>query len=77
MGVRTQASAPSPRARPAGPGFGPTLVVVLVALLLLLANGRPVGTPDVSGPASWILRGATVFAGRAFALDAAREALVG
>ncbi|HUL78710.1 MAG TPA: hypothetical protein VL691_15710, partial [Vicinamibacteria bacterium] len=77
MGVRTQASAPPPRARPAGPGFGPTLVVVLVALVLLLANGRPVGTPDVSGPASWILRGANASAGRAFTLDAAREALVG
>jgi hypothetical protein len=77
MGVRAHAAAPPPRARPAGPGLGATLVVVLVALLLLLANGRPVGTPDTSGAAGWLLRGAVALGGLAFRLDPAGQALVG
>ena len=77
MGVRSHAAAPLPRARPAGPGLGATLVVVLVALLLLLANGRPVGPPDTAGAAGWLLRGAVALGGLAFQLDAAGEALVG
>jgi hypothetical protein len=77
MGVRSHAAAPLPRARPAGPGLGATLVVVLVALLLLLANGRPVGTPDTSGAAGWLLRGAVALGGLAVELDAAGQALVG
>ena len=77
MGVRSHAAAPPPRARPSGPGPGATLVVVLVALVLLLANGRPVGTPDASGAAGWLLRGALALAGLAFQLDATGEALVG
>lgn len=77
MGVRSPASAPSPRARPSGPGPGATLVIVLVALVLLLANGRPVGTPDTSGAAGWLLRGALALAGLAFQIDATGEALVG
>ena len=77
MGVRSHAAAPLPRARPAGPGLGPTLVVVLVALLLLLANGRPVGTEAASGVASWLLRGATALAALVFQIDAAGGALVG
>jgi len=77
MGVRSHAAAPIPRARPAGPGLGATLVVVLVALLLLLANGRPVGTPDTAGAAGWLLRGALALGGLAFQLDAPGEALVG
>jgi hypothetical protein len=77
MGVRTHAAAPPPRVRPSGPGFGPTLAVVLVALLLLLANGRPVGAPVASGAAAWLLRGATALVALAFELDSAGEALVG
>ncbi len=77
MGVRAHASAPLPRARAAGPGLGATLVVVVAALALLVANGRPVGTPDTGGVASWLLRGAVALAGLAFHLDAAGEALVG
>ena len=77
MGVRAHGAAPPPRARPSGPGLGPTLAVVLVALLLLLANGRPVGAAVASGAASWLLRGATALAGLAFEIDAAGEALVG
>jgi hypothetical protein len=77
MGVRAHASAPQPRARPSGPSPGATLVVVLVALVLLLANGRPVGTPDTSGAASWLLRGGLALVGLAFQVDATGEALVG
>jgi len=77
MGVRSHPAAPPPRARPAGPGFLASLVVVLVALVLLLANGRPVGTPDTSGAAGFLLRGALTLAGLAFPLDGAGEALVG
>jgi hypothetical protein len=77
MGVRAHAASLLPRVRPAGPGLGSTLVVVLVALLLLLANGRPVGTPDASGAAGWLQRGVVALAGLAFEIDAAGESLVG
>ena len=58
MGVRSHAGAPLPRARPSGPGAVATLAVVTAAFLLLVANGRPVGTPDASGAAAWLFRGA-------------------
>jgi hypothetical protein len=77
MGVRAHAATPLPRARSTGPGRGATIVVVAAALALLLANGRPVGTPDTGGAASWLLRGAVALGGLAFRLDAAGEALVG
>ena len=77
MGVRAHAAAPLPRVRPPGPGVAATLVVVLVALLLLLANGRPVGTPDPSGAAGWLLRGGVALVGLAFEIDTAGESLVG
>jgi hypothetical protein len=77
MGVRAHAAAPLPRARAAGPGIRATLVVFAAALVLLVANGRPVGTPDATGLASWLLRGGVAAAGRAFHLDPAGEALVG
>ena len=77
MGVRSQASAPPPRIRSSGPGAGPALVVAALAFLLLIANGRPVGTPSVSGAAGWLLHGATALAGLAFELDAGGEAMVG
>ena len=77
MGVRAHATAPVARARSAGPGLGSTLVVFAAALVLLLANGRPVGTPETGGAASWLLRGALALAGLAVRVDAAGEALVG
>jgi hypothetical protein len=77
MGVRSHAAAPRPRARPAGPGAGATMLVALVALALLLANGRPVGTPDPGGVAGWLLRGGLALAGLALQLDPTGEALVG
>ena len=77
MGVRAHGSAPTPSARPSGPGLGATLVVVIVALLLLVANGRPVGTPDTSGTAGWLLRGAIGLAALTLQIDAGGAALVG
>jgi hypothetical protein len=77
MGVRSHVAAPLRRARPAGPGKGATVLVVLVALVLLLANGRPVGTADASGVGGWLLRGGLGLAGLAFQLDPTGEALVG
>jgi hypothetical protein len=60
-----------------GPGLGRTLVVVLGAFVLLAANARPIGTPDVSPVAGWILRGALALASLALRLDATGAALVG
>ncbi|HSD26980.1 MAG TPA: hypothetical protein VLL75_06720 [Vicinamibacteria bacterium] len=77
MGVRAHAADPLPRARAAGPGLGAIFLVVAIALALLLANGRPVGTPDTGGAASWLLRGAVALAGLAFRVDAPAVALVG
>jgi hypothetical protein len=77
MGVRAHAAVPTARARSAGPGLGATLVVVAAALVLLLANGRPVGTPEASGAASWLLRGALAAARLALPIGAAGEPLVG
>jgi MFS family permease len=78
MGVRTYESVPPrPQARRSGPGLGSTLVVVIFALVLLLANGRPIGTPDTSSLAGRILRGALALASVPLRLDATGEALVG
>ena len=78
MGVRAHAPAPPPRARPSGPGLGATLVVVLVALVLLLANGRPVGTPERLGRRRLAApRRRRPSPALAFELDAGGEALVG
>jgi hypothetical protein len=77
MGIRSHPAAPPPRLRPAGPGVGATLAVVLLALLLLLANGRPVGTPDASGAAGWLLRGAIALGALGLQIDAGGAALVG
>jgi hypothetical protein len=77
MGVRAHAAAPLPRARATGPGIRATLVVFAAALVLLVANGRPVGTSDATGLASWLLRGGVAAAGLAFPLGPAGEALVG
>ncbi len=49
----------------------------LIALALLLANGRPVGEAQVTGVAGWLWRLAVAVAGRAFDLDATGRAVVG
>lgn len=77
MGVRTHEATPPRRVRPAGPGLGPTLLVAAVAVLLLLANGRPIGAGQASGPAAAVLRWALGLFGSGLALDPTAEALVG
>jgi hypothetical protein len=79
MGVRAQEVElrPRPRATAAGPSGAATLAFFVVALVLLLANGRPIGEPDPAGVAGWILRGALALAGRGFDLDATGRAIVG
>jgi hypothetical protein len=79
MGVRAHAEAPTPRTRAhaRGPGVLATLVVVLVALGLLVANGRPLTAAPVEGLASLLLSAALALASLAFELDAMGVALVG
>jgi hypothetical protein len=50
---------------PPGPGVSATLFVFVVALVILVANGRPIGEPDTRGAAGFILRGAVDVASRA------------
>jgi len=77
MGVRAHAAAAPPRARPRGPGFVATLVVVLVAFGLLIANGRPMTTPEAPWAADVLLSAALAVAGLVFEIDAMGAALVG
>jgi hypothetical protein len=77
MGVRAHASAPPPRVRSRGPGFWATLVVVLVAFGLLIANGRALPSPPTAGAAGVVLSGALALAALVFEIDAMGAALVG
>ncbi len=79
MGVRTREVEPQDHRRAAvsGPGAGATLAFFVAALVLLLANGRPIGEPDASGVAGGILNAALALAGRAFEIDATGRAIVG
>lgn len=78
MGVRVRDSlAAAPRSRQAGAGFAAGLVVFVLSLLLLLANGRPVGEEAAGGAAAWLLRGALALAAAVFEVDATGRALVG
>ena len=59
-------------------GSGAALLVFGVALVLLLANGRPIGEPDTSGAAGWLLRGCVALAGQAgVEVDATGTAVLG
>ncbi len=77
MGVRSHASAPPPRARSSGPGAGATLVVVLVAFGLLVANGRALTAPETTGAAAFVLSTALALASLVFEIDAVGASLVG
>ncbi len=77
MGVRAYAAAQPTRARSRGPGFGATLVVVLVAFGLLIANGRTLPAPAVTATAAFVLDAALALAGLFVELDAVGAALVG
>ena len=77
MGVRAYASAPPRRARSRGPGKGATLVVVLVAFGLLVANGRAQSAPETTQAAAFVLSAVLALARLVFELDAMGAALVG
>ena len=77
MGVRSHASAPPPRARSRGPGVVATLVVVIVAFGLLVANGRALSAPETTGAAAFVLSAVLALASLVFELDAMGAALVG
>ncbi len=83
MGVRAHQSEAEPRLRrratatATGPGAVATLTFFVIAFVLLLANGRPIGPLDAGGTAGWILRGALLLAGRLVEIDATGQAIVG
>jgi len=77
MGVRAHASAPPARARSRGPGVVATLVVVIVAFGLLVANGRALSAPETTGAAAFVLSAVLALASLVFELDAMGAALVG
>jgi len=77
MGVRSHASVPPPRARSRGPGVVATLVVVIVAFGLLVANGRALSARETTGAAAFVLSAVLALASLVFELDAMGAALVG
>jgi hypothetical protein len=77
MGVRAHARSPLPRARSRGPGLVATLVVVLLAFLLLIANGRTLPAPATSWASSALLSAALAVASLVLEVDATGAALVG
>ena len=77
MGVRSHAAAAPVRVRSSGPGILATLVVVVLAFVLLVANGRALTAPETTGAAAWLLQAALALAGLVFELDAMGAALVG
>jgi hypothetical protein len=81
VGVRTYEEREEPRTtRPAPPPFGAAILVAVVVLLGLLANGRPIGAEEraslswLAGAATWPILAA---ARLAFAPDAVGLALAG
>jgi hypothetical protein len=77
MGVRTYESAPEPRRRLPGPGLPSTLAVAGLTSLLLLANGRPLGEPDLSGLAGALAQAVFWVVGLVLELDPVGHAVVG
>lgn len=56
MGVRAHQAEPLPLPRrSAGPGAAPGIAAGVVAFLLLVANGRPIGWPEPAGAGRWIV----------------------
>ncbi|MCG6926341.1 MAG: hypothetical protein LJF30_13650 [Acidobacteria bacterium] len=77
MGVRTYETAPDrPPPRP-GPDPAATFLVGGLAVALLLANGRPIGAPQLEGIAGALLQAVLVPVGVVFELDETGRALVG
>ncbi len=79
MGVRAVEAQPRPHLRRSPPPEAASAIVILVlTLVLLLANGRPIGEPDASGFAGWLWQGAVSLVGRVgLEMDRTGAALVG
>jgi len=77
MGVRTYETGPGPRPHVPGPGVGATLAVAGLGVAVLLANGRPLGDPQMSGLAGGVLQGLLWVAGLVLDVDAVARAVVG
>jgi hypothetical protein len=77
MGVRSHETGPDPRPRVPGPGVGATLAVAGLAAALLLANGRPLGDPQLSGLAGALLQAVLWVTGLVLELDFVARAVVG
>jgi len=63
--------------RSPGAGAWPALAVAFVSFVLLVANGRPVGTTDGAPPSGWLLGAATAAASSVVEVDATGRALLG
>jgi hypothetical protein len=77
MGVRTYDRQPVRPSRPAGPGLAPALGVSALAFVLLIANGRPVGSPLAGGAASAVLGALLAAAGPLLEADPTTRAVLG
>jgi hypothetical protein len=77
MGVRTYEGGSEPRPLAPGPGMVTSLSVAGLAAALLLANGRPLGSPQLDGLAGALLRVVLAGAGLVLELDPTGEAVVG
>lgn len=77
MGVRTYDSEPGPWRGLSGPGTAETVALAAIATVLLLANGRPLGEPQLSGLAGGLLGGVLWVVELVLELDPVGRALVG
>jgi hypothetical protein len=77
MGVRTYDSRPVRSLPPRGPGLAAALGVSVVAFVLLMANGRPLGTPSTEGVAGALLGALLGMAGRVVDVDPTTRAIFG
>jgi hypothetical protein len=77
MGVRTYEGGSEPRQLAPGPGIATSLSVAGLAAALLLANGRPLGSPQLEGLAGLLLRVVLAGCGLVLELDPTGQAVVG
>jgi hypothetical protein len=77
MGVRTYETAPHETPYRPGPEPAAALLLSGLAALVLLANGRPIGTPQADGVAGALLQAVAAVLGVALEMDETGRALVG
>jgi hypothetical protein len=77
MGVRTYDRQPVRPSRPAGPGLAATLGVFALAFVLLVANGRPVGSSPAGGAAAAVLGALLAAAAPFLDVDPTTRAVLG